>query len=132
MNVRRAVLLSAAAGVLAAGAFVLGCSKSSNPTSPAGGGGGGAELGSGNIPPGGVFQHTFAAAGTFPYHCTIHAAMTGNQVVVSASASADSAFVQIVSMTAPGFSPASVTIKPGGHVRWVNAHTVPHTVTSGS
>lgn len=132
MNVRRAILLSTAAGVLAAATFVLGCSKKSNPASPAGGGGGGTELSSGNIPPGGVFQHTFAAAGTFPYHCAIHAGMTGNQVVVSASAAGDSAFVQIVSATAPGYSPASVQVRPGGHVRWVNAHTVAHTVTSGS
>ena len=103
-------------------------SKSTNPMS----GGGGVEINSGNLPPGGSFQHTFASAGTFPYHCTIHAAMTGNQVVVDMASGNDSALVQIVSMVAPGFSPSSVTIKPGGHVRWINVHTTTHTATSGS
>jgi plastocyanin len=105
-----------------------GCGSSSGPTTPPGG----LELNSGNIPPGGVYQHAFANAGTFAYHCTIHAAMTGNKVVVDAAASADSAVVSIVSASSPGFSPSSVTIKPGGHVRWVNAHSMTHTVTSGS
>lgn len=32
---------------------------------------------SGDINPGGTFTHTFAAAGTYPYHCTIHPTMLG-------------------------------------------------------
>ena len=35
----------------------------------------GNELNSGNIPANGTWSHTFAAAGTYPYHCTIHPAM---------------------------------------------------------
>ena len=105
------------------------CSKSS--TAPVVGGGA-PELNSGNIPGGGVFKHTFATVGTFPYHCAIHAAMTGNQVVVSSGSTNDSAFVQIVSLTAPGFSPPSVTIRPGGYVRWINTLGGVHTVTSGN
>jgi plastocyanin len=108
---------------------LAGCNGSSKgPTTPPAS----LELNSGAIPPGVVYQHTFASAGTYPYHCTIHAAMTGNQVVVDAGSAVDSAVVSIVSMSAPGFSPSSVTIKPGGHVRWINAHTTTHTVTSGS
>ncbi len=36
---------------------------------------------SGVIPPGGSFSFTFDNAGTFPYHCTIHPAMTGTITV---------------------------------------------------
>ena len=35
----------------------------------------GNELNSGNIPANSTWSHTFAAAGTYPYHCTIHPAM---------------------------------------------------------
>lgn len=129
MNRFRRTWLPALLVLLSAGTIaVSSCSKDS--TSTPLGGGAGPELSSGNIPNGGVFQHTFAAAGTFPYHCSIHAAMTGNQVVVNAGSANDSAFVQIVSNTAPGFSPASVTIKPGGQVRWLNTQGSVHTVTS--
>jgi plastocyanin len=33
------------------------------------------------LTPGHVFVHTFVAAGTFPYHCTIHPGMTGTITV---------------------------------------------------
>jgi plastocyanin len=36
---------------------------------------------SGNIIPGGTFEHTFAAAGTYPYHCSIHPTMKGTITV---------------------------------------------------
>ncbi len=36
---------------------------------------------SGNIAPGGQFSATFAASGTFPYHCAIHPNMVGTVVV---------------------------------------------------
>ena len=36
---------------------------------------------SGNVSPGGHFDVTFPAAGTFPYHCTIHPGMIGTVVV---------------------------------------------------
>ena len=107
--------------------WVAACSKndkSTNPPPP------GAELNSGQLAAGKVFQHTFASAGSFPYKCTNHPVMTGT-VTVNASSANDSAFVSIVSMTATGFSPQSVTIKPGGHVRWLNnPGQPPHTVTS--
>jgi plastocyanin len=119
-------------GAVALIAVIWACSSNNSPTNPNGGGGGGLELNSAGIPPGGVFQHTFASAGSFPYHCTIHAAMTGNNVMVNASSMNDSAFVQIVSTATPGFNPSSVTVKPGGHVRWLNANNVTHTVTSGN
>ena len=36
---------------------------------------------SGSIGPNGVFTHTFATAGTFSYHCKIHASMTASVTV---------------------------------------------------
>jgi plastocyanin len=41
----------------------------------------GNELNSGNIPANGTWSHTFTAAGTYPYHCTIHPTMTAIVVV---------------------------------------------------
>ena len=35
----------------------------------------GNELNSGNIPANETWSHTFTAAGTYPYHCTIHPSM---------------------------------------------------------
>ena len=36
---------------------------------------------SGNLAPGSTFDHTFATAGTFAYHCTIHSQMHGTVTV---------------------------------------------------
>jgi plastocyanin len=34
-----------------------------------------------SLPSGQIFVHTFATAGSFPYHCNIHAGMTGTITV---------------------------------------------------
>jgi len=34
-----------------------------------------------NLPSGMIFVHIYAAAGTFPYHCTIHSGMIGSITV---------------------------------------------------
>src|SRR5262245_48550602 len=106
---RRMWIVAGVSTVIAAVSMslLLGCGGGSNNNPVAPGPGPGLELNSGNLPPGRVFQHTFANAGTFPYHCTIHAAMTGNSVTVDAGSAIDSAFVQIVSMATPGYSPSS-------------------------
>ena len=78
---------------------------------------------------------TFVDAGSWDYHCAPHQlmGMTGT-VIVSAGATADSDTVA-VGVDGSGvehmvFTPSSVTIKPNGHVRWVNRSTSPvHTVT---
>lgn len=75
-------------------------------------------------------QHTFTAAGVFDYRCGPHggSGMTG-RVTVDAASSNDS---MVVSVGSGGllFSPASVTIKVGGYVRWVNVSGLTnHTVT---
>jgi plastocyanin len=38
---------------------------------------------SGNIKPGAKYSHTFSTAGTFSYHCTIHADMKASIVVAN-------------------------------------------------
>ena len=134
MKSTRLVLWLVTLVVLAAAAGITACSKNSyKATNPGGGGGGGGlELNSGNIAAGGTFDHTFGTAGTFPYHCTIHAVMTGNSVIVDPNSSVTSANVSIVGATAPGFSPSTLTIKVGGMVHWTNNGGTTHTVTSGN
>ena len=127
----RPVLLLLAAVTIVALVAIASCSKSSSPYNPGtggGGGGGGLELNSGNIPGGGVFQHTFASAGTFGYHCTIHGLAMAGTVNVNASSVNDSMLVTVGS-GGNNYSPATVDVKPGGHVRWINVG-VTHTVTS--
>ena len=112
---------------------LVGCGTKS--TSPAyGGGGGGTPTGPSfnlTFPATGSSQSvTFTDIGSWAYHCTPHQGMgmTGT-VVVSASASSDSATVT-VGVPTNTFAPATVTIKPGGYVRWVNGSSVTiHTVT---
>jgi plastocyanin len=84
------------------------------------------ELNSGDFGPGARFEHRFASAGAFPYHCIHHAPMTGS-VTVAESAADTVVNVSIVSFTDP-FPPASV--KPGGRVIWTNNTSMVHTVTS--
>ena len=82
---------------------------------------------------------TAAEVGTWGYHCIPHqsAGMTGT-VVVDAAATADSALVgvgannafQFAQITNGAFGSSTVTIKPGGYVRWVNVSNMnTHTVT---
>jgi plastocyanin len=97
-------------------------SESSSPTGP----GTEKELNSGDFGPGRTFQHRFAAAGTFPYHCIHHSPMRGS-VVVSEAAADSLVNVSIVSDHV-AFPAASV--KPGGRVVWTNNTGSVHTVTS--
>ena len=108
---------------------IAACSNSTSNNYPTGGGGGGttAELNSGNLSTGAGYQHTFATAGTFGYHCTIHGAAAMSGSVTVASAGADSVVVTIGPGTS--YAPTTVTIKPTGYVRWINTGS-PHTVTS--
>jgi len=111
--------------VLAAGLAALSsCSsgKSGPPTSPLGS----LELDSGDFGTGATYEHRFAVAGTFAYHCIHHAAMTGS-VQVSPSATDTLATVSITSALAPF---PSATVRPGGRVVWTNNTGMLHTVTS--
>ncbi len=75
---------------------------------------------------GGVFDHVFQKAGTYNYMCMRHPQQKGTVVV--AVNEADSAVVQIVDASPAGFSPALVSIRPGGHVRWVNVSGQNHAI----
>jgi plastocyanin len=125
---RRKLILWVTIALLAATAATLySCGSSSyggnsNPTSP----GPPKELNSGNITPGHTFEHRFAAAGTYNYHCIYHGPMTGS-VTVSDAAADTLVQVNIVSSTS-GFPGASV--KTGGRVVWTNSTSMTHTVTS--
>ena len=114
---------------------VAACSKSTNPTY--GGGGGTVSTGGGpsfdlHFPATGTSQlFTFTTAGSWDYHCTPHGnlGMTGTVRVDTASTN-DSVVVSVGPGNTLTFSPSSVTIKPNGYVRWVNASTMTiHTVT---
>ncbi len=107
-----------------------------------GGGGGGPTNPGGGGTPDPVFDlrfpatgasqsFTFTKDGAWDYACTPHAGsgMDGT-VVVNAGSANDSALVTIGPSNTLTFSPASVTIKTGGTVRWVNASNMTnHTVT---
>jgi len=140
MQPRLARALLALAFVLVT-AVVASCSNSSNSTSP--------------IPPvtGPTFSYAFPAAGSiatpgtsnkriftatevgsWTYHCIPHgpSGMTGT-VIVDAASVVDSVQVR-VGWNGTGqdfkFDPPTVTIKPGGYVRWFNVSSrIDHTVT---
>lgn len=84
------------------------------------------ELSSGTIGPGGMYQHTFASAGTYPYHCAIHGLSMAGTVVVANGQPANAA-VSIQNNNT--YSPATVSVAPGGTVTWTNNGSN-HTVTS--
>jgi plastocyanin len=84
------------------------------------------ELDSGDIGGGGTFQHRFAAAGTFGYHCIHHSPMTGSVQVSSGAADT----LVNVSITSSTMSFPGASVRPGGRVIWTNNTGVAHTVTS--
>ncbi len=99
------------------------CSKGDS--GPAGPGPATKELNSGNIVNGGTYVHTFATAGTYDYHCTIHGiTMSGSVTVVPGSAASAG-----VSIENNFYTPPTAQVAPGGTVTWNNAGST-HTVTS--
>lgn len=110
---------------------------------------------SGIIAVGGQFSHTFSRTGTFTYKCLLHPTMTGI-IVVSADTGGTlptppppppppPPIIPPVAPPPPGvtavtiiqtadfaFSPATITIPVGTTVRWTNATSAPHTVTTGA
>ena len=115
---------------LLAAMVTTGCGKKNSPAQPAGGGGGGGgtleSFDTGTFTSG-VFVHTFAAAGTYRYHCSVHGTQTSGMFgdVDCSTGMADSATVNLVGTS---FSPATAHVKPGGYVKWV-ASGANHTVT---
>lgn len=124
-SLRFALLLLLAATVAA----LSGCSNDDSTTSPPVATGPNFDL---RFPATGTSQQvSFITVGSWAYRCVPHAGggMTGT-VNVEAAAPNDSAVVQVGPGDALSFSPATVTIKPGGYVRWVNVSSMTnHTVT---
>jgi len=120
MSTMRRVVMAGALVTFAV-AVVCGCGKkSTNPPPP----GGSSELNSPTLNPGDTWVHTFANAGTYGYHCSIHSQMTASVTVTDGGP--DSAVVNIRNFE---FVPPSVTIARGKYVRWTNEGGL-HTVTS--
>jgi hypothetical protein len=118
---------------LLAALVVAACSNYSAPTTPYGGGDGGGGAGARfNLGPFGLGQSvelTFASAGTFGYHCIPHRSMGMTGIVQVDDGGSDSLVVRITGDLQ--FAPSTAHIKPGGHVRWLNAsNRTDHTVTS--
>ena len=125
----RARLLALSALLASTAVLVPGCSNETSSTSPP-------------VPSGPNFNFTFPATnvshslvfiseGSWAYRCVPHqgAGMTGTVNVVAASPN-DSAYVEVGPGDLFQFVPGTVTIKPGGSVRWRNVSTMTnHTVT---
>ena len=136
MKIQGWIVLAGLAGLLAAAPLVSGCAKKNTPTSPGPGPGPGpgsnTPFDSGLHSSGFVFIRAFPVAGDVPYFCLPHGSsgMTGT-VTVSSGSITDTADVVVGPSGSFVFSPASVTVKVGGHVRWTWGSSN-HTVTSGT
>jgi plastocyanin len=73
------------------------------------------------------FEVAFGAEGTFGYHCSIHPNMQAKVTVMAGGPSL--ATVDILSSPDMKFDPPTVTVTPGGKVRWTNIGPLTHTVT---
>ena len=82
---------------------------------------------------GDTFPVTFGGEATYGYHCNFHPEMQGT-VIVSAAAPSSDVSVLIDDGPPKRFNPATVSVQPGGIVRWYYPPGVPgdmtqHTVT---
>jgi plastocyanin len=103
----------------------------------------GAGFDTGQIAPGQQVTVTFDHAGSFPYACAIHPAMTGTVLVRDASgalpgtpaaspaASPAAGATAEVTIANFAFDPAELRVAAGTSVTWTNRDTVPHTATAG-
>jgi len=84
------------------------------------------ELNSATLGSGATYPHTFATAGTYPYHCKFHSGMTATIIVDPASTVSTLG----ISITDNQFTPSSTTVDTGAVVTWTNNGSSNHTVTS--
>jgi hypothetical protein len=118
---------------------VASCKSKSNPMGPAGGG----ELNGSLATTGSQYVHTFAKAGTFDYHCTMHptcASLAGTIVVVAAGGVIQNRVLSITQSggssgpygggTCAGLSLQRDSVFVGDQITWTNTSPLPHTVTS--
>ena len=124
--------LSVVAAVVVVGAFGLGCSKGSDKVMNPGPGGN-PSFDSGIQSVGFTKDVVFPVVGTVNYYCTPHGVSQGMVGSVTIIAGDPDSLLNV--SVAPGgsftFSPANVSIRPGGTVHWVWASSG-HSVTSGN
>ena len=137
MRFTRSARLLMTAAVLTGLTALGSCSgNSSKPTAPYGGGvptggAGGTVFNLGPFALGQSLPFTFATAGTFGYHCIPHQGLGMTGTVQVDATGADSQVVSVGPGSSLTYVPSTAHIKPGGHVRWVNAGVMTmHTVTS--
>jgi plastocyanin len=82
------------------------------------------ELDSPDIGSGGTFNHVFATAGSYPYHCRFHS------MSASVHVQAGHPMTAAVSITDNAFGTPTALVAPGGTVTWTNNGTNTHSVTS--
>ena len=113
---------------IAAMSVVLGCSSDDGPTYPdvPSPGPGNTPFNSGLMTAPASYVRVFPSAGTVGYHCIPHASMGMTGTVTIVAGAADSA---VVTASGMAFAPNTVSIKPGGYVRW-NVTGGTHSVTS--
>jgi len=129
----RAAGFRPAAGFVLVALLLASCGSNGGPSSPTGG----SPVATPPAPFSFAFPQTghseqlaFPNPGVFGYHCSKHGAMGMTGAVTVDSLGLDSVVVG-VGQGGNVYSPAAVTIKPGGTVRWVNVSTrIDHTVTS--
>jgi plastocyanin len=71
------------------------------------------------------YVHTFPNEGDFAYHCSIHGTAMSGTVHVAIGEN-DSNSVVIANNT---YTPASISVKPGGYIHWRNNAGGSHSVT---
>ena len=114
------VPLAFAACLLAA--WLVACNKKDNPVIPPPP----SELNGSLAGGGGTYSHTFASAGTFNYHCSIHStcgSLAGSIVVVAAGTPVQNRALSI-SQSGGSSDPYNQTCT------WTNTSPFPHTVVS--
>jgi plastocyanin len=71
---------------------------------------------SGFLNPGDAYDHTFLAAGVFPYYCRIHPTMLGTAILRSSDSAVDAAYLPLVLRRLVAGEPAIE--RGGGSRRW--------------
>jgi hypothetical protein len=122
------------------GVWLLSCSSKSSSTAPTSAGG--AELNGNLASTSGQYAHTFGAAGTFNYRCTIHptcSSLAGTIVVVALGGTIQNRVLNITQSggtsgpygsTCSSLSLLRDTVFVGDQVTWTNNSPFAHTVTS--
>ncbi len=86
-----------------------------------------------DLAPGQSYEHTFTFAGHYPYYDRHNTGLRGIVVVNPTLASSLSGLdaTAVVSITAEGFVPFTVTISISDTVRWTNTDTITHAINGG-